>query len=109
MAFKKIAIFIDGTWNEPTDNTNVWKSKVMVAEKSEKDGMEQVAYYHQGVGTEMFQVVLGGVFAKGLSEYLQEIYQWMMEVYNDGDSVFIFGFSRGAFMGKKRDGQFDSP
>ena len=47
---KRLAIFLDGTWNEQFDNTNVWRLKVMLADRS-ADGIEQRAFYHTGVGT----------------------------------------------------------
>lgn len=92
---KNIALFLDGTWNEPTDNTNVWRAKLMLA--AEHNNKAQLAYYDTGVGTAWFERVRGGAFAKGLSANVSQAYQWLMENYEDGDDVFIFGFSRGAF------------
>ncbi|NYG47954.1 alpha/beta superfamily hydrolase [Bradyrhizobium sp. IAR9] len=40
---------------------------------------------------------LGGVFGKGLDENIRLAYEWLVENYNDGDEIFIFGFSRGAY------------
>lgn len=40
---------------------------------------------------------LGGVFGKGLDENVRLSYEWLVENYNDGDEIFIFGFSRGAY------------
>ena len=65
-----------------------------------KDGMEQVVYYDQGVGTEGFwDRIFVGLFGMGLSHNIQEAYEYLTEVYNDGDELFLFGFSRGAFTG----------
>ncbi|MBB4427251.1 uncharacterized protein (DUF2235 family) [Bradyrhizobium sp. CIR48] len=40
---------------------------------------------------------LGGVFGKGLDENIRLAYEWLVENYNDGDEIFIFGVSRGAY------------
>jgi len=41
--------------------------------------------------------VVGVVFGKGLDENIRLAYEWLIENYNDGDEIFIFGFSRGAY------------
>lgn len=40
---------------------------------------------------------MGGSFGKGLIANVVQGYEWLVENYNDGDDIFIFGFSRGAF------------
>jgi uncharacterized protein (DUF2235 family) len=49
-------------------------------------------YYDIGVNG-----VVGGMFGKGLSQNVREAYEWLIDNYNDGDDIFIFGFSRGAY------------
>jgi uncharacterized protein (DUF2235 family) len=93
---KRIAVFFDGTWNKPENNTNVWRLSLMLAERGD-DGVPQVKYYDEGVGTKWFDRLTGGAFGYGLSENIREAYRWLMEYYNPGDEIFIFGFSRGAF------------
>jgi len=88
---KRLAIFLDGTWNSVDSNTNVWRMRALCAAKS-KDGRPQLVYYEVGVNG-----FLGGVFGHGLDENIRLAYEWLIENYNDGDEIFIFGFSRGAF------------
>lgn len=88
---KRLAIFLDGTWNSINSNTNVWRMRALCASKS-KDGKPQLVYYEVGVNG-----FLGGVFGHGLDENIRRAYEWLIENYNDGDEIFIFGFSRGAF------------
>jgi uncharacterized protein (DUF2235 family) len=88
---KRLAIFLDGTWNSIDSNTNVWRMRALCAAKS-KDGKPQLVYYEVGVNG-----FLGGVFGQGLDENIRLAYEWLIENYNDGDEIFIFGFSRGAF------------
>jgi uncharacterized protein (DUF2235 family) len=89
---KRLAIYLDGTWNSVDSNTNVWRMRALTATKSKKDDWPQLVYY--SVGVNGFQ---GGVFGRGLDENIRLAYEWLIENYNDGDEIFIFGFSRGAF------------
>lgn len=93
---KKIALFLDGTWNEPGDNTNVWRLKLMLARQTQ-GGVNQISYYDTGVGTKWYDRVSGGALGIGLSKNIREAYQWLMEHYSTDDEVYIFGFSRGAY------------
>jgi len=88
---KRLALFLDGTWNSVDSNTNVWRMRALAASKS-KDGKPQLVYYEVGVNG-----FLGGVFGQGLDDNIRLAYDWLIENYNDGDEIFIFGFSRGAF------------
>jgi uncharacterized protein (DUF2235 family) len=93
---KRIALFLDGTWNEPGDNTNVWRLKVMLA-AADPSGISQIGYYDEGVGTHWYDRLCGGAIGSGLSLNVRQAYQWLVERYDDEDEVFIFGFSRGAY------------
>lgn len=88
---KRLALFLDGTWNEVDSNTNVWRMKLLCAPTS-KDGKTQLTYYEIGVNG-----VIGGSTGKGLDANIRKAYEWLVENYNDDDEVFIFGFSRGAY------------
>ena len=89
---KRLVVFLDGTWNSVDSNTSVWRMRALCAAKSKKDGRPQLVYYEVGVNG-----FLGGVFGQGLDENIRLAYEWLVENYNDGDEIFIFGFSRGAF------------
>jgi uncharacterized protein (DUF2235 family) len=56
------------------------------------DGKSQLAYYEIGVNG-----VIGGSTGKGLDANIRRAYEWLIENYSDGDEIFIFGFSRGAY------------
>src|ERR1700687_1100578 len=88
---KRLALFLDGTWNSIGDNTNVWRLKSLCSSLS-SDGSPQLAYYEIGVNG--FFV---GVFGKGSGRTLTDAYEWLVEQYAPGDEIFIFGFSRGAY------------
>ncbi|HEV7601507.1 MAG TPA: DUF2235 domain-containing protein [Bradyrhizobium sp.] len=90
-AKKRLAIFLDGTFNAVDDNTNVWRLKCVCAPKG-GDNAEQLVYYAKGVNG-----FWGGVFGKGLDDVIRGAYEWLIDQYAPGDEVFIFGFSRGAY------------
>jgi uncharacterized protein (DUF2235 family) len=58
---KRIALFLDGTWNTVQNNTNVWRAKSLCVTNA-----EQISYYSQGVGTLFGQRFMGGAFGYGL-------------------------------------------
>lgn len=89
---KRIALFLDGTWNDVDDNTNVWRLKSLCSED-----VDQVCYYSKGVGTAYGQALIGGMFGLGLDAEVIGAYQWLITQYKPQDKIFIFGFSRGAY------------
>jgi uncharacterized protein (DUF2235 family) len=93
---KRLLVFLDGTWNEPDDNTNVWRLRLLAADTDAR-GRAQEAYYEVGVGTKKFEKLRGGALGYGLNLNIRNAYQWLMSRYEEGDEIFLFGFSRGAY------------
>jgi uncharacterized protein (DUF2235 family) len=89
---KRMAMFLDGTWNNVSANTNVWRLKSLCA-----CSPEQLVYYSPGVGTQSGEHITGGMFGIGIDEEVIDAYEWLIENYEPGAQLFIFGFSRGAF------------
>jgi uncharacterized protein (DUF2235 family) len=89
---KRIALFLDGTWNTVNDNTNVWRLKSLCTQSA-----AQKVYYSVGVGTQRGEKVSGGAFGIGINEEVTSAYEWLSENYEQDAKIFIFGFSRGAF------------
>ena len=92
---KRLALFLDGTWNTVESATNVSKLHDNVAARG--GGIEQLAYYDPGVGTGRFQWLRGGALGYGLSDNVVQAYHWLKDHYQNGDEIYIFGFSRGAY------------
>jgi len=102
---KNIVICCDGTGNEFGDrNSNV----VQLYSTLIVDGRRQIAYYHPGVGTmgaptatnrlsKLWSVLTGLAFGAGLLDNIADAYRYLMEMFEEGDQVFLFGFSRGAY------------
>jgi len=92
---KRLALFLDGTWNTVKSKTNVWLLSRQIADS---DGtIKQECFYQAGVGTKWYDGLRGGALGYGLSKHVLEAYEWILANYEDGDQIFIFGFSRGAF------------
>lgn len=91
---KRIAFCADGTWDDSTKHTNVYKLY-----KSLLVNSNQVPIYDDGVGASGHPLLklLGGAFGTGLWQKIKDGYTKISHVYEAGDEVFLFGFSRGAF------------
>jgi uncharacterized protein (DUF2235 family) len=102
---KNIIVCCDGTGNEYGDrNSNV----VQLYRALLQDDKRQTCYYHPGVGTEgsptarnhveaFFSIVAGLGFGAGLLGNIGDAYRFLMDTYEDGDRIYLFGFSRGAY------------
>lgn len=102
---RHLVVCCDGTWNTPDQEsggvpvpTNVVRLYNTLAKK-DKDGNEQVKYYHPGVGTEgnWWEKLAGGGAGVGLSKNVMSGYKWLADHYQSDDRIYVFGFSRGAY------------
>src|SRR3984885_12722243 len=91
---KRIAYCADGTWDTAKSHTNVYKLF-----KALNVSADQMPFYDDGVGSNGDPIVkvAGGAFGTGLWNKIKEGYTKIAHVYEAGDSVYIFGFSRGAY------------
>lgn len=112
---KNIVICSDGTGNTAVKGrgTNVFKMFESVDLNSHRFHPElapQVAIYDDGVGTESFKPlkILGGAAGVGLSRNVRQLYRELCRVYDPGDRIFLFGFSRGAFTVRSLGGLIDA-
>jgi uncharacterized protein (DUF2235 family) len=102
---RRIIICLDGTNNRyAAENTNVVKMYAMLDRASNK----QIAYYQPGIGTMVPVGVWGKVqrwlvtrldlaIAWLLEDHVTAAYRFLMRYYEQGDAIYIFGFSRGAY------------
>lgn len=102
---RNIVICCDGTANEfAEDSTNVVKLCYVL----NQDQAKQVTFYHPGLGTmeppgalttfsRQLTKLLGKALGYGLSNDIRDAFSFLMENHEDGDRLFFFGFSRGAY------------
>jgi uncharacterized protein (DUF2235 family) len=95
---KRLIVCCDGTWNraDSVHPTNVLRLHEWLAEHS-MDGVVQKKRHFDGVGTRFGEQILGGMVGAGLSEKIKDAYRFLVEFYEPGDTLFFFGFSRGAY------------
>jgi len=101
---KNIVICCDGTGNEINANLSNVLKLFRVVRKTK----DQVVFYDPGVGTISSSDpwsrlksnalgVWGLMTGYGLDENVLDAYRFLLDTYEDGDRVYIFGFSRGAY------------
>ncbi|WP_308364712.1 MULTISPECIES: DUF2235 domain-containing protein [unclassified Microbulbifer] len=110
---KHILIFLDGTWNDEDGKdgdgitTNIYRMFRSIAGTLHEDDIphrieseNQVALYFRGVGNDEDNGALGtfyeGAFGAGEKRIRDHAYVQLVDHYAPGDSISIFGFSRGA-------------
>ena len=96
---KNIALFSDGTNNQGGNgrDTNVWRLYNLLETDHKK--IKQIAFYDDGVGTFKSTPlkIAGLAFGWGLSQNVRDLYVYLASHYEDGDDIYLFGFSRGSF------------
>src|SRR5271154_5759484 len=102
---RNLVLCLDGTDNEyAATNTNV----VKLYEMLDRGADDQLCYYQPGIGTfappgtwgkfkKWWITRLDLAVAWLLSEHVCDAYRFLMRYYREGDKIWIFGFSRGAY------------
>jgi hypothetical protein len=99
-----IVICCDGTGNQINDRLSNVLKFYRVLQKAD----DQIVYYSPGVGTvgafDDWQVIkqhvkefLGLAAGYGLDENVLDAYRFLCTHYSEGDAIWLFGFSRGAY------------
>jgi uncharacterized protein (DUF2235 family) len=102
---RNLIVCCDGTNNQfGSNNTNV----VRLVQVIDRNPLKQRLFYDAGVGTLPEPASWGWLkkvwfelsdlaFAAGLPDRVASAYGFLMETWQPGDRVFLFGFSRGAY------------
>lgn len=118
---KRIIICMDGTWQtlNQAKLTNIAIIARSVAHQDIRpDGtrIHQQVIYSEGVGSTVGALeksgffgglidrttrLFGGAFGEGLEDIIVETYLRLAFAYEEGDEIYIFGFSRGAFAARR--------
>lgn len=117
---KRIIVACDGTWQDADRDSQrdypwwkFWRKERHLMPPSNvarlcrcisKEGVDekgqpapQVVFYQAGVGTSWMQHLGGGLTGKGITSNIRDAYSFICNNYEEGDEIFLFGFSRGAF------------
>lgn len=112
---KNIVIYSDGTGQDggarPEQRiSNIYKMYRVSRNHADTavDPAKQVVFYDAGLGTDIgatafiaplrfVQKMLGSVAGDGIKRNIADCYEFILNHYKDGDRIFLFGFSRGAY------------
>src|SRR6266481_6333379 len=112
---KNIVVFSDGTGQDggarPEQRINNIYKMYRISRDHADTGIhpvQQVVFYDAGLGTDVgataltapvrfVQKLLGSVAGDGIKRNIADCYEFVLNHYQDGDRIFLFGFSRGAY------------
>ena len=101
---RRLVVCSDGTWNTPDrkDRDVLAPSNVVKLARAvlpvAPDGTAQIVFYDPGLGTDnLLDKLTGGAFGVGLSRNVLDAYRFLVHNYAEGDEIYLFGFSRGAY------------
>lgn len=101
---RNLVVMLDGTGNELGRNLSNVLKLFRIAEKGER----QLCFYNPGVGTiarvspwhrakQKFAEIIGLALGYGLDDNVLSAYRFLVENWREGDQIYLFGFSRGAW------------
>ena len=112
---KHLIVCCDGTWQSLVQDTptNVARLAMHLAPTA-ADGRAQIVYYDSGVGAgldvsgagllggvaDRVTRLLGGAAGHGVEAKIFAAYRFLASNYVAGDAIYVFGFSRGAFIAR---------
>jgi len=95
-----IIVCADGTWNRPEEDleedypSNVLKLARGIA--PEHGAERQHVFYDWGLGSYHGKLTSGAT-GRGIHKNIVDGYRYIVQNYNPGDRIYLFGFSRGAY------------
>ena len=128
---RTLVVCCDGTWNDPTDQTNVWRTfellrrhcgappvapapdtgsvtfaSTIAVDLPDGRGADVplVAFYDKGVG----EARGGGALGVGLGVNVRQAYAFVVRHWVPGARIFVFGFSRGAYTARSLAGMLNA-
>ncbi|GAA5981308.1 hypothetical protein JCM11641_005639 [Rhodosporidiobolus odoratus] len=104
---KRLILLSDGTLQDADSEknekllTNVARLSRALKEEDTRGGraIEQIKLYQSGVGTdeEALGGIVTGALGRGMMQKVKDLYDFICLNWEEGDEIFLFGFSRGAY------------
>src|ERR1700722_8488940 len=105
---KKLVVCCDGTGNQVSEAISNVLKFYRTLRKTDKAGPLQLIYYDPGIGTlalpdpwTRFRQdainALSLATGYGLNDRVLAAYRFLITHYEEGDDIYLFGFSRGAY------------
>src|SRR4051794_16300844 len=101
---KRLVVCCDGVWvgsgrtggalggHAPTNVAKFWRA----VSAADSTGNSQLTYYLLGIGTVRSPISL----SRSLSQDVKQAYGFLIDNYTPGDSIYLLGFSRGAYVAR---------
>jgi uncharacterized protein (DUF2235 family) len=106
---KRIVLCCDGTWNQLKDGNPTNVQRIYDAIPTGGTGeWSQLTLYQEGLGTNWYDRLPGGLFGVGIDDKIKELYRYLAANYQPGDEIYVFGFSRGAYTARSLGGLLHS-
>jgi uncharacterized protein (DUF2235 family) len=88
-----------------TSPTNITLLSRAILQKT-RTGTEQIVLYQPGIGTSLDALtrIWTGTFGEGLMSNVREVYGFIVNNWEEGDEIYLFGFSRGAYTARSAAG-----
>jgi uncharacterized protein (DUF2235 family) len=105
---KKLVVCCDGTGNQVSEDISNVLKFYRTLRKTDKTEPAQIVYYDPGIGTlalpdpwtrfrQNAVSALGLATGYGLNDRVLAAYRFLADHYDEGDDIYLFGFSRGAY------------
>ena len=105
---RNIVICCDGTGNEISENISNVLKLYRCLRKTDRTEPRQLVFYDPGVGTltrpdpwhklkQDFSAIMGLATGYGLDDNVLAAYAFLVQHWREGDQIYLFGFSRGAY------------
>lgn len=106
---KRLIVCCDGTWQDLNTAYPTNVVKLVQALKSTapagNESISQITYYDEGLGTsqgiktsDLINRIGGGALGLGIDHKIQSAYRFICLNYEPNDEIYLFGFSRGAYI-----------
>ncbi|KAJ1713221.1 hypothetical protein NYO67_4591 [Aspergillus flavus] len=105
---RRLIVLCDGTMKDSTGDQNQAPTNVTRLQNAlsthatmKIDGkdyyIDQISHYQKGVGAGGANPFRAGIMGRGIAANLREAYAFLACNYRQGDKIYLFGFSRGAY------------
>jgi uncharacterized protein (DUF2235 family) len=100
-------IILDGTMSslDLGQETNAGLAYKLLAERGRVSGM--TLYYEAGIQWEEWRRAPDVIMGRGINAQIRRAYGYLASHYHEGDRIFLFGFSRGAYAVRSLAGVID--
>ncbi|GAA5822626.1 hypothetical protein JCM3770_000136 [Rhodotorula araucariae] len=107
---KRLVMLCDGTLEDADKQkhegslTNIGRLSRAIVETDTRSTppIPQIKLYQSGVGTD--ETALGGLITgalgRGMMERTRDLYGWLALNWEEGDEIYLFGYSRGAYIAR---------